>query len=253
MISQQSTVVFIEGQDAAGLQLFVKRMNNYFRAEEEYAKIVSPERYETMPARKREHARKFAYSSPSRSKKEIDYWKLIRSFGLAFSFRSVGMTLSSPETRSFLTKLKNNTLPEGTNVPAELLQAHFDYDNLIQDLSSNHDLIVGERCAMSYYVDVIKGMNRPDILPAFTQFMNKIGQDRHPIWILRCKPETAAKRHLETTGVQLPVEHFEKIDQFYHDAANSGLWSSVSFIDTESEDTDDYRAIFASLAFQVNG
>lgn len=246
-------VVFIEGPVDAEIKLFIKRLYEYFTAEGEYTKIVSPERYESMPSRKREHARKFAYSSDKRSKKEIEYWKLLKRHGLPFAYRALDMSFGSPESRVFLESITEESKASNPNFAAELLQVHFDYHNVIEDMRDNHELIVCDRSPMSYFVDVIKGMNKPEIKAGFEMFMNKIGSYNYPVWILQSTPEKQQQRYKEATGITKPIEYFEQLQQFYHDAANSGIWTEVSFIDVNSDDPDDYRAIFASLAFQVNG
>lgn len=248
---QSSRIVFIEGVVPASVNLFIKLMNDYFRTEGEYERIVSIARYADMPPRKRKTSRDFAYNSPERSKKEIDYWRLIRTHGLPFSFRSIDLSYGSPESRVFLDKLGAGILPEGTNIAAELLQAQNDYDNVIQEMKNTHELLVCARGPMSYYVDIIKSGNRPDILAPFENFMTGIGQGVNPVWILQCSAEQTKAMHKAATGEDKPVSFFEEQQQFYQDAANSGIWPNVSFIDISSNDPDTYRAIFASLAFQM--
>lgn len=250
-MQQISRVVFIEGLVQSDISLFMKRLNNYFRTEYDYEKIVSTERYESMPPRRRENARKFAYNAANRVRKEIDYWKLIKQHGLPFSFRALDLEMASPETRTFLSNLLFQTLPEGTNVPAEMLQAQFDYHNLIQDLGESHDLLTCTRGMMDYYVNIIKGMKRPDILTPFESLMLQTGQGQNPAWILQCPADLAQQRHKAATGEDKPLEYFEERQQSYQDAANSGIWKQVSFIDVSSEDPDAYRTIFASLALQM--
>jgi hypothetical protein len=246
-MNQNPQVVFIEGQEANGVKLFISRLNDYFRAEGDYAKIINQEQYNSLQGRKRKIARQVAFSSANRNKKEIYFWNLLKKHGLPFSFRSLDLGCGSPENRVLINKIQTSSIDKNVNLPAELLQAHFDYHNTVEEFKSSHDLLMCEKGPMSYYVDIIKGRQRDDLLAPFEQFMDKLAIETDPVWILQAPVSQTKERHLLLTGEDKPIEYFEQIQQHYQDAANSGFWKNVSFIDASSDNPDNYRTIFASL------
>lgn len=251
MSSFANKVVFIEGAQDRDISIFISRMNDYYRGEGDYSKIVSTAKYDALPPRKRQNSRKAAFSDPSRSKNEITLWNAIVHHGLPFAFRSINMRAGSPESRLFLTKLAAGELPANTNIAGELLQAHFDYINVIADLSGSHELLVGHRSLMSYYVDIIIRQGRKDLIPAFDAFVEKVGTTTDPIIILTSSPKVTQQRHLEALGESPTEDVLEKELQDYQDAVNTGIWTNVTHINVDSEDPDHYRAFFASIAYQI--
>ncbi len=249
-----STTRIIEGPDAGGKTTFINRLNDYFRGEGEYAKIVHTALYNSLPARQRFHARKHAFSDPKRNRKEIEFWKTLRQYGVAFGMRQADLEAGSPENRAFLRSLRDGTVAPGVNIDAELLQAYFDLYNLTEHLAEMHELVISNGSLMQFYVQRVLGNNRPDLRKVVEMMLIKTGQDQQIVWLLRCRPETLQARYKAKTGIELPLEHFEQQNQFYHEAAfNSDLWKRVFVVDVEDTDPDAYRMQFASLAFQIGG